>query len=203
MNKKNLYILITLILLLQLGMVRGQHPGRDEWQQPERIMDSIGVRVGMTIGEPGAGDGYFTFKLAKRVGPAGKIFANDIDEGKLKILQRQAAHETLSNITTILGEVEDPLLPDSTMDMIVMVYVFHDLEKPEKFLGNIRKDLKKGAKLYLVERDPERFGERYKHFLTRDEVAGLVRNGGFRVIKIIDDFPRDNIYVCIPDSADQ
>ena len=177
-----------------------RHPGRDDWQQPERMMDSIGVAAGMTIGEPGAGDGYFTLKLAHRVGPEGRIFANDIAAYKLEQLRKKAAELSFENITTILGEVEDPLFPDSTMDMVIMVYVFHDLEKPVPFLQNLRRDLKEGAGLYLIERDPERFGAQFNHFMTRDEVVEKVRESGFRVLKIIDDFPRDNIYVCVPDA---
>ncbi len=203
MIKKSFIFLFGFLLFYLSTGVFAQHPGRDEWQQPERIMDSIGVDTGMVIGEPGAGDGYFTFKLAKRVGSAGKIYANDIVEGKLASLRRQSEVQGIKNITTILGEVEDPLFPDGNMDMIVMMYVFHDLEKPEIFLRNLISDLKPGGMLYLIERDPERFGATYRHFLSRDEMVRKVKAGGFRVTKIIDDFPRDNIYVCIPNSAEQ
>ena len=163
-------------------------------------MDSIGVKAGMVIGEPGAGDGYFTLKMARRIGARGKIYANDIDGNKLASLRKKSAENGLRNITTILGEVEDPLLPDSSMDMIVMVYVFHDLEMPVVFLKNLLYDLKPGAKLFLIERDPARFGGEHRHFMNRDEVVAKVKAGGFRVEKIIDDFPRDNLYICVPES---
>ncbi len=200
MRKKAGFFLFVILFFFQYADLVAQHPGRDQWQQPERLMDSIGVKTGMIIGEPGAGDGYFTLKMASRIGAQGKIYANDIDESKLASLRKKSAEKGLSNITTILGEIEDPLLPDSSMDMIVMVYVFHDLEKPELFLKNMLRDLKQGAKLFLVERDPARYGGEYKHFLTRDEVVARIKSGGFRVEKIIDDFPRDNLYVCAPES---
>src|SRR5210317_2229391 len=78
--------------------------GRDSWQQPEKVMDVIGVKAGMTIGEPGAGDGYFTFKLSKRVGKSGKIYANDIKEDELEKIRNRCKTEGIKNIKTILGE---------------------------------------------------------------------------------------------------
>ena len=200
MSKTASFLLPAIFFLFQYTDLEAQHTGRDAWQQPERLMDSIGVKAGMIIGEPGAGDGYFTLKMARRIGAQGKIYANDIDRDKLASLRKKSVENGLRNITTILGEVEDPLLPDSSMDMIVMVYVFHDLEKPVVFLKNLLHDLKQGAKLFLVERDPARYGGEHKHFLTRDGVVAKVKAGGFRVEKIIDDFPRDNLYICVPES---
>ena len=110
-----LIFLISVIITLV-----AQHPGRDSWQQPERIIDSLEIKPGMAIGEAGAGDGYFTFHLAKRVGDTGKIFANDIDRGALDDLEKRAERETVTNIMTLLGEVDDPLFPEGQMDMIIM-----------------------------------------------------------------------------------
>ena len=92
-------------------------------------MDAIGVEPGMRVGEAGAGTGYFTFPLARRVGPDGIVFANDISTSSLDVIRDRAADEELGNIKIDVGEVADPLFPEDDLDMIVMVYVLHMLEK--------------------------------------------------------------------------
>ena len=84
---------------------------RDKWHQPEKVMDLVGVRPGMIIGEVGAGHGYFTFKLSQRVGESGKIYANDISRSALRYLRDRCDRERITNIETFIGEVEDPLAP--------------------------------------------------------------------------------------------
>src|SRR5512139_590228 len=79
--------------------------GRDKRQQPEMVMDVLGIQPGMTIGEVGAGHGYFTFKLSRRVGPEGRIYANDIDRHALERIEERAKKEDVDNIVTVLGEV--------------------------------------------------------------------------------------------------
>ncbi len=173
------------------------HPAqndRDRWQQPEKILDVIGVQPGMVIGEAGAGEGYFTFKLADRVGPEGKILANDIDTDALAELEEHASHAGVENITTIVGEVTDPLFPDGQLDMLVMVYVFHDLTKPGPFLESIKPDLKPGAHLVLVEGDPEKHYHD-GHFYKREKVLRLVTAAGFDLVKLETFLPRDNIFI--------
>jgi len=161
-------------------------------------MDSIGVEPGMVIGEAGCGDGYFTFKLAKRIGENGHIFANDIKESELKRINNKCKEDNISNITIILGEVEDPLFPEDSLDMAIMVYVFHDLEKPVKFLNNAKSSLKPDASLVIVDRDPERFGREYDHFLKKEEVLKKITEANYQLIKLFTFLERDNIYVIQP-----
>ncbi len=84
---------------------------RDAELQPERVMDAIGIRPGMVVGEAGAGRGYFTFKLARRVGETGKVYANDIDNDALAHVRERCRDESVRNIETVLGEVADPPFP--------------------------------------------------------------------------------------------
>ena len=169
---KHIYITLILILLSHFSILSQD---RDTWQQPEKVMNVIGVKKGMVIGEPGAGEGYFTFKLAKRVGNSGKIYANDIDEFKLETIKNRAKSENVNNISTILGNVTDPLFKDLKLDMIIMVYVLHDLEKPVEFLKNIKSNLKSNAKLVILEQEPEKTG--YYHFLDQKTLLKIVKDG--------------------------
>ena len=166
---------------------------RDKWQQPEKVLDVIGIRPGMKVGEPGAGRGYYTFRLASRVGPTGKIYANDIVEKDLKHIDKRAKEEGYTNIVTIKGEVEDPLFPEGELDIVFMSYVLHDLERPVPFLKNLKASFKPGAPLAILEQAPEKTGS--WHFWKKEKILATVKEAGYRLERIETFLPRDNIYI--------
>jgi len=171
---------------------------RDSWQQPERIMDSLDIKAGMIIGEAGAGKGYFTFKLSGRIGPSGIIYANDIDADKLETLKEHMEHDSISNIIPLLGKIDDPCFPDSSLDLVIMVYVIHHLKKPIPFFENIKSDLKPGSMLVIVERDPDKYSGRNGHFLTKGEVQKILNESHYTIEKTMTFLQRDNIYIAYP-----
>jgi arsenite methyltransferase len=171
---------------------------RDSWQQPERILDSLGIQPGMVIGEVGAGEGYFTFKLAQRVGEQGRIYANDIIESKLQKIQNYCQQKGIENITVVLGEIEDPKFPLDALDLVIMVYVLHHLEKPVTFLQNVQSYLQPGAPIVIVDRDPAKFGGQDGHFFPKEKVQRILEQANMEVLKIMTFLPRDNIYICQP-----
>ena len=202
---------IVLVGLSSARRVVGDESERDKWQQPDKVMDSIGVKPGMVIGEAGVGRGYFTFKLAERVGEAGKVFANEISESDLRYIRERCEREGLRNIETILGQVEDPLFPKSEMDMVFMVYVLHHLDKPIRFLRNIASSLKPGATVVLLERDPDKWPPRNKgshrsydagrhDFMPDPIVLKRIKEAGYELLKRETFLERDNIYVIRPSS---
>jgi len=150
---------------------------RDVELQPERVMDAIGIRPGMVIGEAGAGRGYFTFKLARRVGDAGRVYANDIDAGALEHVRERCRNEGVRNIQTVLGEVADPLFPARALDLVMMVYALHDFAEPQAFLEKLKESLKPGATVVILDRDPDATGER--HFMTRERLLALFAASGY------------------------
>lgn len=159
-----------------------QESRRDRDLQPERLMDAIGVKPGMTVAEPGCGSGYFTFKLAKRVGETGKVYAEDIDEKALSRLEARRDREGFDNIVTILGEVEDPLLPEGELDLVIFVHAFHDFEKPVEFLKNLKPSLKPGATVVDVDIDADMTGE-HSHFDTQKEVREYFELAGYELVR--------------------
>jgi ubiquinone/menaquinone biosynthesis C-methylase UbiE len=161
-------------------------------------MDSIAVKPGMTIGELGAGRGYFTFKLATRVGQEGLIYANDIDDDVLDEIRKQCSNEGIKNVTTILGSEKDPQFPDTSLDMAVMMISFHDFKYPREMMQNLARSLKPGARVYIIERDPEKWTYGRGHFLSLNELTSRIADAGYKVIKVMRFLPRDNIVVCIP-----
>jgi ubiquinone/menaquinone biosynthesis C-methylase UbiE len=192
---------ILLLVIFEFGayfspLLAQDEKSRDLWQKPESIMDSVGVRAGMVIGEAGAGEGYLTFKLAKRVGETGQIYANDIEEKVLKTIQRKAKERGVQNITTVLGEIENPLFPAGQLDMVIMILAFHDFTRPTEWLQNVVPSLKSGAPLVIIDRDPERWGHSASHFLTSPALLKRVAAADcFEHVKTMTFLPRDNIYI--------
>ncbi len=191
--KVNIQVVLLLGLVLVVSILWAD--SRDTWQQPEKVMEVIGVKPGMVIGEPGAGEGYFTLKLARKVGLTGKIYANDIVESSLKTLKEKSQKAGLKNIVTIMGKVEDPLFPKGELDMVFMCYVFHELEKPVAFLKNLKPSLKPNAPLVILEQDPKKSPSAAGHFFKREKVLRIVKAGGFKLVHIETFLSKDNIYI--------
>jgi ubiquinone/menaquinone biosynthesis C-methylase UbiE len=154
---------------------------RDAQLQPDRVMDAIGVRPGMVVGEAGAGRGYFTFKLARRVGASGKVYANDNDRAALDHVRQVCRDENIGNIETVVGEVEDPLFPVAGLEVVVMVYALHDFAGPVAFLENLKKYLKPAGTVVVLDQDPDVTGDR--HFLTRERLVALFGESGYALAR--------------------
>jgi SAM-dependent methyltransferase len=136
------------------------------------------------VGEAGAGDGYFTFPMARRVGPAGVVLANDISTRALSSLDRRRASEQAANIQTVAGAVDDPRFPRHDLQLIVIVHAFHDFLRPVEWLVNAKKYLRPGATLAIIDRDPAQGAE--AHFWPRERIAGYARDAGFVLVKAVD-----------------
>ncbi len=168
---------------------------RETWQPPEQIMDAVGVEPGMRIGEAGAGTGYLTFHLASRVGSAGLVYANEISASRLDVIKARAAREGVRNIRTVLGEVEDPLFPEKGLDMVIMVYVLHFLDKPIEFMQNVPKYLAAGASLVVIELDTHEERAHPPSFMSKRQILETMGETSFRLERTEDFLPRDTIYV--------
>ncbi len=183
------------ILCLFSSIAVAQNSHRDATQRPEAIMDTIGVKAGMVIGEAGAGDGYFTFWLSRRIGESGRIFANDIDESTLKKLNKRAEREGITNITTILGKQNDPLFPKDSLDMVVMMLAFHEFKNPEQWLENVKSSMKPTAKLVIIDRDPDKIKSGYGHFMKKDDISETVKKANFELVRLETFLANDNIFI--------
>ncbi len=168
---------------------------RETWQPPEKIMDVIGVRPGMRIGEAGAGRGYFTFPLARRVDSGGMVFANDISTLSLNVIRERAVREGLGNIKIVVGEVEDPRFPEKNLDMVIMVYVLHEVERPVPFLKNLHSYLKPGGLLVIIERNTTEERTHFPSFMTKRQVLETVGETDYELDRIETFLPHDNIYI--------
>jgi len=169
--------------------------GQYEHQPPQQVMDSIGIQPGMVVAEVGAGRGRYVVPVARRVGPEGKVFANDINEERLEDLESRCERDSISNVTTILGEIENPLLPAGTMDLVYLINTYHHLDSPVELMENIALSLKPGGILAIIEHDPLKVPSMGSHATTKEIVIDQAVKAGFRLERMMTFLSRDNIYI--------
>jgi len=132
-----------------LGLLEG--PDRDAWQRPEQIMDHLGIGEGSIVADLGAGGGWFTTRLAHRVGPNGRVYAQDIQPEMIGAIERRVEREGLKGrVETVRGTSLDPNLP-KPVDVVLMVDTYYELDDPQTLLRNVRRSLKPGGRVGIVE----------------------------------------------------
>jgi ubiquinone/menaquinone biosynthesis C-methylase UbiE len=131
-----------------LGLLEG--PDRDAWQRPEQIMDHLGIAEGSVVADLGAGGGWFTIRLMRRVGPNGLVFAQDIQREMIEAIKHRVAREQLKNVRFVLGTSRDPKLTEP-VDVVLIVDAYHEMDDPQALLRNVRKSLKPGGRVGIVE----------------------------------------------------
>lgn len=166
---------------------------RDQMFQQYRLLDVGGVKPGMVVGEVGAGDGYLTFHLAARVGPSGKVYANDIiEERALEIIRSRAAKKGIAHVETILGTEDDPRFPKDSLEAVFMLNAFHEIRDPVALLTNLVPSLKAGAKVIIHEweaQTPRAIGPSGDRTYARQEFLDVIARSPFEVESIDTSFP--------------
>jgi SAM-dependent methyltransferase len=128
-----------------------ERPERETEEQPDKALDALGLKPGMIVADIGAGTGYMSLRMAKRVGPTGKVYANDLQPEMLRMLRENAAEAHLTNVETVLGAEADPKLPKGQMDLVLLVDVYHEFSQPQQMGRKIRESLKADGRLVLLE----------------------------------------------------
>lgn len=172
-----------------LGSLEG--PDRDAWQQPGRVMDALAIGEGSVVADLGAGGGWFTIRLARRVGPNGVIYAQDVQPEMIEAIGRRVQREGLTNIRTVLGNDNDPRLPPSSLDAALMVDAYHEVQDRVAFLRNLRRAMKPRGRLGIVDFRKDGLGpgppldERIEpHLVVADAQAA-----GFRLMAMEESLP--------------
>ena len=133
-------------------MVRRQlRPGRLMWQKPERVLRALGLRRGQVVADVGAGPGFWTLRLARRVGPRGHVFALDPEPAALEVLRRRLAQARVRNVTPVLNDDDAPLLPEAACDLVMIVNVYHHFAQPAAFLERVARCLKPRGRLVNID----------------------------------------------------
>lgn len=128
-----------------------ERPERNAEENTELLVDKLDLRPGQVIADIGAGTGYYSRRIARRIGPSGKVLAVDIQPEMLKLLDRQMQSAGITNVTTILGTTTDPRLPDASVDMAFLIDVYHEFDFPHEMMTAICRSLKPGGRVVFVE----------------------------------------------------
>ena len=145
----------------------------------------------MTICDMGCGNGFYTLKMAAAVGEPGRVYAVDIQPEMLRLMEARAAEENLENITSVLGTVVDPKLPENSLDLVLLVDVYHEFSNPEEMLTAIRRCLKPDGVAVLVEfreEDPD-VPIKPLHKMSKAQIHKEWGPNGFRLVREFDDLP--------------
>jgi ubiquinone/menaquinone biosynthesis C-methylase UbiE len=124
---------------------------RETEEAPNRLVSALGLKPGNQVGDVGAGSGYLTWRMARVVGPTGKIYANDIQPEMIAILRTNLLARGITNVVPVLGTTTDPRLPDNTLDLILLVDVYHECDHPWEMTRRMTDALKPGGRLVFVE----------------------------------------------------
>jgi ubiquinone/menaquinone biosynthesis C-methylase UbiE len=132
----------------ELGVLEG--PDRDAWQKPDLLMDALRVGEGSVVADVGAGGGWFTVRLARRVGPNGTVYAQDVQPQMLEAIGRRVQREGYRNVKPVRGEADDPKLPSGALDAALIVDSYHEFANPVALLSNLAASLKPGGRVGIV-----------------------------------------------------
>ena len=174
-----------------------ERPEREWEESPGQMLDTLDLKPGEVVADVGAGVGYLTLRIAKRVGPTAKVYGVDVQKEMLVRLRKNAAKAKLSNVEPVLGTENDPKLPAGQVDLILMVDVYHELSQPQAMLQNMKKALSPTGRLVLVEyrkEDPS-IPIRLEHKMSAVEVQTEVEAEGYRLEKTVKTLPRQNVFV--------
>jgi ubiquinone/menaquinone biosynthesis C-methylase UbiE len=174
-----------------------ERPEREDEEAPSKALDALDLKPGMIVADIGAGSGYYSSRIAKRVGPAGRVYATDIQPGMIALLDRRIKSEGLTNVTTVLGGMDDPRLPPKAIDLAIMVDVYHELQEPQIFLQRLKETFKPGGRLVLLEfrKEDPKVPILEVHKMSVAEVKQELEAEGFVLDTVIEVLPWQHIIV--------
>ena len=174
-----------------------ERPERESEEQPSRAIKALDIKPGAVVADVGAGSGYYTVRLAERVGPAGRVFATDIQPEMLALLRTRVSRARLDNVETVLSADVDPRLPEGLFDLVLMVDVYHELARPQEVLRKLRASLKPDGRLVLIEYRKESAWVpiREEHKMSVKEARMELEAEGYRFDRVIDVLPWQHILV--------
>ena len=170
---------------------------RVEEERPDVALSALQLKAGAIVADVGAGSGYMTAPMAKLVGPTGRVYASDIQPEMLALLRQRMARDNITNIVPVLGAVDDPKLPANTLDLILMVDVYHEFQQPQIMLRRMHEALKPDGRLVLLEyrkEDPS-IPIRPEHKMSVAEAKLEVEAEGFTLAKVENMLPRQHILI--------
>jgi ubiquinone/menaquinone biosynthesis C-methylase UbiE len=172
---------------------------REDEEAPDIALDVLKIKKGSSVADIGAGSGYITVRLASRVGPAGRVYANDVQPQMLNILARRLSAQKIDNVTLIEGTLDDPRLPPASVDLALMVDVYHEFSQPQAMLRHVRDGLKPGGRLVLLEyrKEDPTVPIKPEHKMSVAEAKMEVEAEGYTLARVDEALPRQHILIFV------
>ena len=170
---------------------------RDDEEEPNVALSVLKIAKGTAVADIGAGSGFITERLASRVGPTGRVYANDVQPQMLQMLAARLAKKKITNVTLVQGAIDDPKLAPDSVDLEIMVDVYHEFSQPQAMLRKLREALKPGGRMVLLEyrkEDPS-IPIRPEHKMSVAEAKLEVEAEGFTLSKVDESLPRQHILI--------
>ncbi len=174
-----------------------ERPERENEEQPSKLLKMLEIKKDMVIADIGAGSGYYTLRLAKLVGAKGKVLAVDIQKEMLDIIRKRMKRSRVENVEPILGTETDPKLPESGVDLILMVDVYHEFTFPYEMTEALTKALKPGGRLVFVEfrREDEKVPILLAHKMTEKQVLAEMAQHPLKHVKTMEALPWQHVII--------
>ena len=172
-------------------------PEREKEEAPTKAIAAVKIKPGQTVADIGAGSGYYSVLLAGAVGPTGRVYATDIQPEMLAIIKKKLDALPIPQIQLVLGTPTETRLPDASVDLALMVDVYHELSEPQVFLPSLKRALKPGGRLVLIEfrKEDRRVPIREEHKMSVREARTELEAEGYRFVELIDVLPWQHILV--------
>ncbi len=175
--------------------------GRDDWQKPDEVVAALGIQPGDRVADLGAGSGYFTVRLARAVGPTGRVYAVDVDEEMNEYLRERLAEEGIDNVEVVLGEYSDPKLPDGEIQLLFTSNTYHHIEERADYFRRLRVDLAPGGRVAVIEYDGTEglFVKWMGHYTGKEVILGEMGEAGYGVAEDLAILDRQSFVIFTPE----
>jgi ubiquinone/menaquinone biosynthesis C-methylase UbiE len=203
MRRQPARFLLALVLAAsgcaQLKQCAYEGVNRDAWQQPERVIAALQLRPGAVIADLGSGGGYFTFRLAEALGPTGKVYAIDTDPDMIGLIAETAQARGARNIEPVLAKSDDPMLPQDSIDLVFTSNTYHHIESRVAYFANLRRALRPGGRLAVIEFDRRGWLEGLlRHYTPRDVIRRELEQAGYTLQQEFDFLDRQSFLIFAP-----
>lgn len=169
---------------------------RDQWQQQDRVIESLQIQPGQQVADLGSGSGYFIPALAKAVGPAGRVYAVDVDKEMNEIVAERARREGLNNVEVILAKPDDPLLPVSGIDLIFTSNTYHHIQNRVNYFANLRKYIRPNGRVAVIDFDRRGWLQGlWKHYTPSEFIKREMEQAGYRLQREFDFLDRQSFLI--------
>ena len=172
---------------------------RDQWQQPQKVIESLALRPGDRVADLGSGSGYFTYRLAEAVGPQGKVYAVDVDREMNDLVAKAIKEKNIGNVEVILALLDDPMLPPIGVDLVFTVNTYHHFENRVTYFQKVRKYLRPGGRTAVIDFDRRAWFEgMWQHYTPAEFIKREMEQAGYRLQRELTFLDRQSFLIFAP-----